>query len=88
MGIEAWYLDSSDEDQRKPHRMNPNQPVALEELKKLGVFYWKVTGTLTRLTASLAAFYVTVYQADGLKVSVRFFGSAMGTDSVIDAYLL
>ncbi|XP_044022379.1 1,2-dihydroxy-3-keto-5-methylthiopentene dioxygenase isoform X2 [Siniperca chuatsi] len=41
MGIEAWYMDSCDEDQRKPHRLNPNQPVSVDELKKLGVFYWK-----------------------------------------------
>eukprot|EP00064_Thunnus_orientalis_P009094 superscaffoldBa00001135_g9117 len=40
-GIEAWYIDSSDEDQRKPHRLNPNQPVSLEELKKIGVLHWK-----------------------------------------------
>lgn len=48
MGLEAWYMDSSDEDQRKPHRMNPNQPVSLNELKKLGVFYWKVSHNLNK----------------------------------------
>ncbi|KAK5609308.1 1,2-dihydroxy-3-keto-5-methylthiopentene dioxygenase [Crenichthys baileyi] len=42
MGLEAWYMDGSDEDQRKPHRLNPNQPVTLDELKKLGVLYWKL----------------------------------------------
>lgn len=42
MDMEAWYMDSSDEDQRKPHRLNPNQPVSLQELKEIGVFYWKV----------------------------------------------
>lgn len=41
--LEAWYIDSSDEDQRKPHRLNPNQPVSLEELKKIGVLHWKVS---------------------------------------------
>lgn len=42
MSMEAWYIDTSDEDQRKPHRLNPNEPVSLDELKKLGVFHWKV----------------------------------------------
>ncbi|XP_007574856.1 acireductone dioxygenase [Poecilia latipinna] len=42
MGLEAWYMDGSDEDQRKPHRLNPNQSVSLDELRKLGVFYWKL----------------------------------------------
>lgn len=42
MAVEAWYMDSSDEDQRKPHRLNPNQNVSLEQLRALGVFYWKV----------------------------------------------
>jgi len=44
MAMEAWYMDSSEEDQRKPHRLNPNEPVSLDQLKKLGVFYWKVRG--------------------------------------------
>lgn len=35
-------MDSSEEDQRKPHRLNPNEPVSLDQLKKLGVFYWKL----------------------------------------------
>lgn len=44
MDLEAWYLDRSEDDQRKPHRQNPNRPVSVEQLKALGVFYWKVTG--------------------------------------------
>lgn len=56
MSLEAWFMDSSDEDQRKPHRLSPDQPVSLDELKTLGVFYWKVT---TQLTANLApVFYI------------------------------
>lgn len=51
MGVEAWYMDSSDEDQRKPHRQNPNQPVSPEQLQTLGVFYWKVTLTLQPFAA-------------------------------------
>lgn len=43
MDLEAWYLDNIKDDQRKPHRQTPNQAVSLEQLKTLGVFYWKVT---------------------------------------------
>lgn len=49
MSLEAWYMDSSEDDQRKPHRLSPNQPVSLDHLKTLGVFYWKVTLTLQPL---------------------------------------
>ncbi|XP_016892904.1 acireductone dioxygenase [Cynoglossus semilaevis] len=42
MDIDAWYINSSDEDQRKPHRLEPNKPVSLDELEKLGVFYRKL----------------------------------------------
>ncbi|KAM8834150.1 acireductone dioxygenase [Synchiropus picturatus] len=42
MEIEAWYMDGSDEDQRKPHKLDPNQPVSLAVLEKLGVFHWKL----------------------------------------------
>lgn len=42
MDLEAWYLDKNEDDQRKPHRQNPNQPVSLEQLEALGVFYWKL----------------------------------------------
>lgn len=37
MAIEAWYMDDSDADQREEHRLNPNQPVSLEELAKVRV---------------------------------------------------
>lgn len=57
MSLEAWFMDSSDEDQRKPHRLTPNQPVSLDELKTLGVFYWKVTA---QLTANLASRLTTI----------------------------
>lgn len=52
MCLEAWYMDDSDEDQRKPHRLNPNQPVSLDQLKKLGVFYWKVNTHILQLSLS------------------------------------
>uniref|UniRef100_UPI0037E90EB7 acireductone dioxygenase n=1 Tax=Semicossyphus pulcher TaxID=241346 RepID=UPI0037E90EB7 len=46
MGIEAWYMDSTDEDPQKPHRLEPNQPVSLDELKKLGVFSVKLNADI------------------------------------------
>lgn len=54
MGLEAWYMDDSDEDQRKPHRLNPNQPVSLDQLKKLGVFYWKLNADIHETDPELA----------------------------------
>uniref|UniRef100_A0A0E9X3W1 Acireductone dioxygenase n=1 Tax=Anguilla anguilla TaxID=7936 RepID=A0A0E9X3W1_ANGAN len=44
--MEAWYLDESDEDQRLPHKCNPNKPVSLEELKQLGVLHWKLNADI------------------------------------------
>ncbi|XP_029900304.1 acireductone dioxygenase [Myripristis murdjan] len=46
VGLEAWYIDSSDEDHRMPHKLSPNQPVSLEELQKLGVFHWKLNADI------------------------------------------
>lgn len=41
--VSAWFMDSSDEDQRLEHHMSPPKFVDLEELRKLtGVLYWKV----------------------------------------------
>lgn len=40
--VEAWYMDDSREDPRKPHRPEPDRPVSLEQLSRIGVFYWKV----------------------------------------------
>jgi 1,2-dihydroxy-3-keto-5-methylthiopentene dioxygenase len=40
--MDAWYMDSLDEDQRKPHRLVPNQPCSPRELAALGVLYWKL----------------------------------------------
>uniref|UniRef100_T1DCC9 Acireductone dioxygenase n=1 Tax=Crotalus horridus TaxID=35024 RepID=T1DCC9_CROHD len=40
--VEAWYMDDSREDPRKPHRPEPERPVSLEQLSRLGVFYWKL----------------------------------------------
>ncbi|XP_001381344.1 acireductone dioxygenase [Monodelphis domestica] len=40
--VEAWYMDDSEEDQRRPHRLEPERPVSLAHLQQLGVFYWKL----------------------------------------------
>lgn len=42
--VEAWVMDNTDTDQRLPHRQEPNKPVTLETLEKLGVHYWNVKG--------------------------------------------
>lgn len=46
MGLEAWYMDGSEEDQRRPHRLEPHQPVSLEQLKELGVLYWQLNADI------------------------------------------
>uniref|UniRef100_A0A8C9RCS5 Acireductone dioxygenase n=1 Tax=Scleropages formosus TaxID=113540 RepID=A0A8C9RCS5_SCLFO len=46
MTISSWYMDQSEEDQRLPHKLEPNEPVSLEELQKLGVFYWKLNADI------------------------------------------
>eukprot|EP00798_Chlamydomonas_sp_ICE-L_P022316 gene22316-29389_t len=40
--IQAWYMDDSTDDQRLPHKLEPDQPAPLDVLKKLGVLYWRV----------------------------------------------
>ncbi|XP_030876823.1 1,2-dihydroxy-3-keto-5-methylthiopentene dioxygenase [Leptonychotes weddellii] len=40
--VEAWYMDESADDPRRPHRAEPNRPVGLEQLRRLGVLYWKL----------------------------------------------
>lgn len=32
--VSAWYIDTSDADQREPHKTKPERPVSMEELKK------------------------------------------------------
>ncbi|XP_074547421.1 acireductone dioxygenase [Halichoeres trimaculatus] len=46
MTIEAWYMDSSEEDPKKPHRLDPNQAVSLDVLKELGVFSWTLNADI------------------------------------------
>ncbi|KAM9317317.1 acireductone dioxygenase [Gastrophryne carolinensis] len=40
--VQAWYMDDSAEDQRTPHRLQPNQPVTVAELRQLGVNSYKL----------------------------------------------
>ncbi|KAE8698282.1 1,2-dihydroxy-3-keto-5-methylthiopentene dioxygenase 1 [Hibiscus syriacus] len=42
MAIEAWFMDESNEDQRLPHKRNPNEPVSLDHLAEIGVLYWNL----------------------------------------------
>ncbi|XP_048830367.1 acireductone dioxygenase [Brienomyrus brachyistius] len=44
--MEAWFMDDSDSDPRLPHKKEPNEPVSPEELKELGVFYWKLNADI------------------------------------------
>lgn len=37
-------MDESADDPRLPHRGDPCSPVGLEQLRRLGVLYWKVRG--------------------------------------------
>ena len=42
MPLEAWYMSSDDAaDQRAPHRLSPNEPVAKAQLDALGVLSWE-----------------------------------------------
>ncbi|XP_059798275.1 acireductone dioxygenase isoform X2 [Balaenoptera ricei] len=40
--VQAWYMDKSADDPRRPHRGEPARPVGLEQLRGLGVLYWKL----------------------------------------------
>ncbi|PNW76229.1 hypothetical protein CHLRE_12g542850v5 [Chlamydomonas reinhardtii] len=53
--IEAWYMDDSDEDQRLPHKLSPNQPCPLSALRDLGVLYWKLDADKHETDPRLAA---------------------------------
>ncbi|MCJ8736643.1 hypothetical protein PDJAM_G00014910 [Pangasius djambal] len=45
-GLEAWYMDDSTADQRLPHKLHPNQPVSVQELQDIGVWYWKLNADI------------------------------------------
>ncbi|XP_026871155.2 1,2-dihydroxy-3-keto-5-methylthiopentene dioxygenase [Electrophorus electricus] len=44
--IEAWLMDDCTDDQRLPHKLQPNQPVTLEGLQEIGVFYLKLNADI------------------------------------------
>jgi 1,2-dihydroxy-3-keto-5-methylthiopentene dioxygenase len=39
---EAWYLPDDLEDQKKLNKLDPNQPVSVDAMRKLGLCYWKM----------------------------------------------
>jgi len=53
--VKAWFMDSSDTDQRLPHQLDPPEPVSLEDLKNCGVLYWKVNhrGSYRRVSGTV-----------------------------------
>lgn len=40
MTITAWYMDSSEEDQRCPHKLEGAEEIKLTDLDKYGVLSW------------------------------------------------
>ncbi|XP_073905190.1 acireductone dioxygenase [Castor canadensis] len=40
--VQAWYMDESADDPWRPHHAEPDRPVSLEQLRRLGVLYWKL----------------------------------------------
>jgi len=43
VSVDAWFMDSDEEtDQRAEHRRSPNEPATPQQLRDLGVLYWKV----------------------------------------------
>lgn len=53
--IEAWYMDDTDNDQRAPHKLEPNQPVNPEKLAELGVLCWHLDADKHETDPKLAA---------------------------------
>jgi len=52
--MEAWYMDDSSEDQRKPHHRNPPEYVSLEKLAGLSQ---SLSTSLFALAAVLCCFH-------------------------------
>ncbi|KYO32930.1 acireductone dioxygenase isoform X1 [Alligator mississippiensis] len=40
--VQAWYMDEAAAHPEKPHECEPARPVGLEQLRRLGVLYWKL----------------------------------------------
>lgn len=57
--VRAWFMDSSDEDQRLEHHRSPPQFIDLEELyKKTGVEYFQVCYSL--VSSEKYAIFLTI----------------------------
>lgn len=42
--VRAWFMDSSEEDQRLEHQQSPPKSISLDDLfKTAGILYWKVS---------------------------------------------
>ena len=73
--VQAWYMDESADDPRLPHRTEPARPVGLEQLRRLGVLYWKVPGTTAPKAPALARAHIGGPRAPRmLRGGVRVWG--------------
>ena len=56
----VWYMDDDhDADQRLPHRAPGTQDIDIQQLRDIGVIYWKVPGQKKRFESmNLAAFFL------------------------------
>jgi 1,2-dihydroxy-3-keto-5-methylthiopentene dioxygenase len=53
--LEAWRMDDTDADQRHEHRRTPNEPVSVEQLRRLGVLSWHLNTADLEADPKLAA---------------------------------
>jgi len=81
--VHAYYMDSSDEDQRLPHELSPPQDVELEELyKKSGVMHFQIsednwtsdecTGLLKELRESRGYSYMDICEVSKEKLGDEY----------------
>ncbi|CAM9791501.1 unnamed protein product [Phaeothamnion confervicola] len=97
MTIEAWYMDDSENDQRLPHRCEPNQPVDAKTLAdEIGVLSWVLDADvfesdpkLTAIRAELGYSYQDIVEVSPEKLPnykaklKSFFEEHMHTDEEI-----
>ena len=69
MTIEAWYMDTSDEDQRLPHKTDPVEIVSLSHLAGLGVLTWSGISVLPPLDDELSD--NSEFRVPRMSVSIR-----------------
>ncbi|KAL6768532.1 ARD1 [Auxenochlorella protothecoides x Auxenochlorella symbiontica] len=53
--LDAYYMDGLDEDQRLPHRLEPNSPAPPQALRALGVLSWRLNPDTPEGAQKLAA---------------------------------